>query len=96
MTSFNTEALVNKGLLLLEKDHSYEEAVGSFENALKGLTSYGVYSDKAIWNVIGVTKYLMHDYEAAIECFEKALELDNSFKLASHNKNITLETLTKK
>jgi tetratricopeptide (TPR) repeat protein len=93
---YDSETLVRKGLLHMEMEHEYKEAIENFEKALRYSTVYGYpYSCIDIWNLLGILYFQSKDYHKAIENFEKALEIDNQHELVSHNKTITLRKLNK-
>jgi tetratricopeptide (TPR) repeat protein len=101
---YNSQTLVRKGLVHMEMEHEYKEAIENFEkalrysreNILKPFRYRGYrYSSIDISNLLGILYYQDQDYHKAIENFEKALEIDNQHELASHNKMITLRKLNK-
>jgi Flp pilus assembly protein TadD len=69
--------LIKKGKSLLV-DGVFEEALSHFEQAL--LMDQ---RNAQIWNLKGATLRSMGRYDEALECFNKALELDPSDKYAS-------------
>jgi Flp pilus assembly protein TadD len=71
------EALIKKGKILLVEG-SFEQALSHFEQAL-------LLDQKSaqLWNLKGVALRSMGRYDEAIECFNKALELDPADKHAS-------------
>lgn len=73
----DTVELVKKGKALLVEG-SFEQALSYFEQAL--LMSQ---NSAEIWNLKGATLRSMGRYDEALECFNKALELDPSDKYAS-------------
>ena len=81
----------------MEIQHDYNQAIETFEKALKNSTRYGYpYSSTDIWNVLGVSYYELKNYHKAVENFENALEIDNQYELAYYNKTITLQKLNKR
>ena len=77
----NTNALNNKGWsLYLQGKEKYNESIKCFEGALA--------NDKNIpnvWDNKGVVYFAQGRYEDALECYEKAIELDKFKKWAVHN-----------
>jgi Flp pilus assembly protein TadD len=69
--------LIKKGKELLVEGN-FEQALSYFEQAL--LMNQG---SAEMWNLKGATLRSMGRYDEALECFNKALELDPSDKYAS-------------
>jgi tetratricopeptide (TPR) repeat protein len=102
--SHRLEALVNKGLAFMESDGNleanYQKAQDCFEEALNAeignYSNFIYYVKSNIWNYLGITYYCLQKYNEAKECFEKALELDQNYKLAADNKIITINKINEK
>ncbi|MFN3654573.1 MAG: tetratricopeptide repeat protein [Candidatus Nitrosotenuis sp.] len=72
-----TDELIKKGKVHLAEG-SFEEALSNFEQA-----SLLDQKNAQIWNLKGAALRSMGRYDEAIECFNKALELDPADKYAS-------------
>jgi tetratricopeptide (TPR) repeat protein len=78
----------------------FDTAIKCFENAKReGPSRYALregggflreedYSN--MYNNLGICYYELREYDEAISCFEKAIEICNYLKLAEHNKEITV------
>lgn len=72
-----TDELIKKGKMFLVEGN-FEQALSNFEQAL--LLDQ---KNAQIWNLKGAALRSMGRYDEAIECFNKALELDPADKYAS-------------
>ena len=99
------QAWNNKGLAFLERDkreyeYKYKRAIECFDTAIKYFEKakinpkeyiyYRLSEDRAdTYNNLDVCYYELRDYDKAIECFEKADEINKHDKLAETNRTVT-------